>query len=155
MIGPFCTSHSIYLNIGFWQGKFVWKYCVFNLENFELKYGSPVLKKDFIFQILVLYIFKLVLYFSSIIFSNQMKYYLVINRGNLLQIQYGFYRLALQIQFQPWWSVIERACTKNSRKLMSGTWLFGALWSKIVIKALLLYEILHESFFFFSQEGLK
>ena len=41
---------------------------------------------------LVLYIFKLALYFNSIIFSNQIKHYLAINRGNFLQIQYGFYR---------------------------------------------------------------
>ena len=25
VIGPFCTHHSIYLNIGFWYGRFVWK----------------------------------------------------------------------------------------------------------------------------------
>ena len=24
--GAFCTPHSICLNIGFWQGSFVWKY---------------------------------------------------------------------------------------------------------------------------------
>ena len=45
---------------------------------------------------LVLYIFKLVVYFSSIIIS-QIKYYLVINRGNFLQIQCYFYRHALEI----------------------------------------------------------
>ena len=43
---------------------------------------------------LVLYIFKLVLYFNWIIISNQAKYYLPINRENFLQIQYGFYRHA-------------------------------------------------------------
>ena len=41
---------------------------------------------------------------------------------------------------------IERARTKNSRKLMPGTRLFGASWWKI-IKALLLYEIVHVCFF--------
>ena len=25
VIGPFCTPHSICLNIGFWQDSFVWK----------------------------------------------------------------------------------------------------------------------------------
>ena len=44
-------------------------------------------------------------------------------------------------------SVIERACTKNSRKPMHRTWLFGASWW-MFIKALLLYEIVHVNFFF-------
>ena len=69
---------------------------------------------------LVLYILKLVLYYNLNIISNQIKYYLAINRRNFLQIQYGFYRHALQIQYQLWWRVIERICTKNSRKLMCG-----------------------------------
>ena len=43
---------------------------------------------------LVLYIFKLVL---SIIISNQIKYYLARNRGNFLQIKYGFFRHALPL----------------------------------------------------------
>ena len=46
---------------------------------------------------LVLYIFKLVLYFNSVIISNQIKYYLARNRGDFLQIQYGFYRHALPL----------------------------------------------------------
>ena len=29
VIGPFCTPRSICLNIGFWQGSFVWKCCDF------------------------------------------------------------------------------------------------------------------------------
>ena len=41
---------------------------------------------------LVLYTFKVVLYFNWIIISNQMKYYLPIKRYNFLQIRYGFYR---------------------------------------------------------------
>ena len=36
---------------------------------------------------LVLYVFKLVLYFNSIIISNQTRYYLPINRENFLQVQ--------------------------------------------------------------------
>ena len=92
---------------------------------------------------LVLHIFKLVLYFNSTIISNQIKYYLVINIGNFLQIQYGFYMHALQIHYELWWLVIGRACIKkNSKKLMSVTWLFGASWWKL-IKALSLYEIVH------------
>ena len=43
--------------------------------------------------------FQLVLYFNWIIISNQVKYYLSINRENFLQIQYGFYRHALQIRY--------------------------------------------------------
>ena len=100
---------------------------------------------------LLLYIFKLLLYFNSSIINNQMKYYLAINRSNFLQIQYGFYRHALQILYQLWWIVIERACTKNSGKLMSGTWLLGAsCWE--VIRALSLHEIVHISWVFWQEE---
>ena len=34
-ISPFCISRSICVNIGFWQGNFVWKCCVFNLSTFK------------------------------------------------------------------------------------------------------------------------
>ena len=34
-IGPFCTPHSIFLNIGFWQSSFVWKCYVANLNTFN------------------------------------------------------------------------------------------------------------------------
>ena len=74
---------------------------------------------------LALYIFKSVLYFNSIIISNQSKYYLAINRENFLQIQYGFCRHALLIHYHLWQLVIERACTKNSRKLMQVCFLTG------------------------------
>ena len=46
---------------------------------------------------LVLYISKLVLYFNSIIISNQIKYYLARNKGNFLQIKYGFFRHVLPL----------------------------------------------------------
>ena len=49
---------------------------------------------------LALHTFKLVLYFNRIIISNQIKYYLPINRDNFLQMQCGFYRHALQIHYQ-------------------------------------------------------
>ena len=45
--------------------------------------------------------------------------------------------------------IIERARAKNLRKLMPGTRLFGASWWK-VIKALLLYEIVHVKFAFLA-----
>ena len=35
VIVPFCTPHSICHNIGFWQGCFVWKYCIFNFSTFN------------------------------------------------------------------------------------------------------------------------
>ena len=35
VIGSFCSHHSICLNIGFWHGTFVWKWCVFNLSAFN------------------------------------------------------------------------------------------------------------------------
>ena len=85
------------------------------------------------------------------------KYYLSIYRKNFLQIQYDFYRHALQIRYLLWQLVIERAYTKNSGRLMAGMWLFGASWWKF-IKALLLYEIVHvhvSFFFFFWQLELK
>ena len=90
--------------------------------------------------------------FNSSIISNQINYYLAINRGNFLQLQYDFYRHTLQIYYQLWWLAIERACTKNSKKLMSRTWLFGASWWK-VIKALPTYKIVHVCFFFFLIGG--
>ena len=49
MIGPFCTPHFVCLNIGFWQGSIVLKWCIFNLSTFL--HGTPVfLKKVFSFQ---------------------------------------------------------------------------------------------------------
>ena len=50
-----------------------------------------------------------------------------------LQIQCGFYRHAFLIHFQLWYFVTERACVKNSRKLMPGTWLFGASWWNVTV----------------------
>ena len=48
VIGPFCTPHSICVNIGFWQRSSVWKCCV---VVFQLKGVTPVfLKKTYIFQ---------------------------------------------------------------------------------------------------------
>ena len=37
VMGPFCTPHSICLNISFWYDSFVWKYYVFNLSAFNCK----------------------------------------------------------------------------------------------------------------------
>ena len=39
--------------------------------------------------------FKLILYFDSAVISNQVKYHLTANRGNLLQVQHGFYKFTL------------------------------------------------------------
>ena len=49
-IGLFCTHHSICLYSGFWYGRFVWKWCVFNLMYFQLKNGTPVFWKMFSFS---------------------------------------------------------------------------------------------------------
>ena len=35
VIDPFCSHHSICLDIGFWQSRFEWKWCVFNLSGFN------------------------------------------------------------------------------------------------------------------------
>ena len=35
VVGPFCSRHSICLNIGFWQSSFEWKWCAFNLSGFN------------------------------------------------------------------------------------------------------------------------
>ena len=35
VIGSFCNYHSVCLNIGFWYGSFVWKWCLFNLNAFN------------------------------------------------------------------------------------------------------------------------
>ena len=101
---------------------------------------------------LVLYIFKLVLYFNSSITSKQIKYLLATKRRNFLQIHYGFYKYALQIHYRLWCLVIERVCTKNLRKLMSETWLLEASWWKF-FKAFSLYEIVHVNLFFFDRRS--
>ena len=49
VIGPFCSRHSICLNIGFWQSSFEWKWCVFNLSSTKKHYSS-FLKKVFVFE---------------------------------------------------------------------------------------------------------
>ena len=43
--GPFCTPHSIFLNIGFWQSSFLWKCYIVNLSTFNLKMVLHFLKK--------------------------------------------------------------------------------------------------------------
>ena len=50
VIGPFCTSHTICLNIGSWHVSFVWKWCVFNIIGFNLKNSTPVFLKRFLFS---------------------------------------------------------------------------------------------------------
>ena len=49
VIGPFCTHHSICLNIGFWYGSFSWKSCVSNLNAFNYKVVPQFFGKDFHF----------------------------------------------------------------------------------------------------------
>ena len=65
---------------------------------------------------------KLVLYLDITAISKQIKYYLTTNRGNFLEMQYGFYRYVLLADLL--WLVVERAFTKNLRK--AGRCLFGA-----------------------------
>ena len=73
-----------------------------------------------------------IIYFQiGIVF--QLKYYQYPNQALLSNKRkefstdtYGFYRHALQIHYQLSWLVTERACTKNSRKLMSRMWLLAA-----------------------------
>ena len=36
VIGPSCAPYSICLNIGSWQGSFVWKFCVFNSPSRQM-----------------------------------------------------------------------------------------------------------------------
>ena len=68
------------------------------------------------------------LYLDATGISNQIKYYFTKNRGNLLEIQYGFYMYDLLADLI--WVVVKRAFTKYSRK--AGMWLFGtSLWKTI------------------------
>ena len=48
LVGPFCTSHSICVNIRYWHSSFVWKCCVFNLST--KKCFSSFLKRVSVFQ---------------------------------------------------------------------------------------------------------
>ena len=49
-MSPFPTLHSIYLNIGFWQGSFVWKCYAFICSTLNQKAILQFLKKSFSFQ---------------------------------------------------------------------------------------------------------
>ena len=49
VIDPFCSWHSICLNIGFWQSSFEWKWCVFNLSGFNSKMLLQFCEKGFFF----------------------------------------------------------------------------------------------------------
>ena len=50
VIGPFRILHSFCLDIGFWQGSFVLKCCVFNLRGFNYKTLLQFFEKDFCFS---------------------------------------------------------------------------------------------------------
>ena len=50
VIGLFCPPHSICLNIGFWQGSFVWKCYVFNIITFNWKAVLKLFDKGFHFS---------------------------------------------------------------------------------------------------------
>ena len=54
------------------------------------------------------------LHLDTTAITNQIKYYLTTNRGNFLEMQYGFYGYTLRADLL--WLVIERAFAKNSRK---------------------------------------
>ena len=93
-----------------------------HIQIFVLKQGSNSKVTSQALQVnLVLYVFKLVLYFNSSIFSNQIKYYLAIKRRNFLQVQYDFYRHALQIDNHLWWLVIKKTCAKKEVNVWSVT----------------------------------
>ena len=49
VIGPFCTPHSICLNIGFWEGSFVWICTLSVIVLLTTKLFSSFLKKRFLF----------------------------------------------------------------------------------------------------------
>ena len=49
VIGPFCSCHSICLNIGLWQISVEWKLYVFNLSGFNQKTVLQFFKKGFRF----------------------------------------------------------------------------------------------------------
>ena len=115
-----------------WNGKIWSKYLLWNVRT--KRADSKGQQESYFTSTLINF---------SIIISNQTKHYLPINRDNFPQIQYGFYGHALQFRYLLWLLVIERASTKNSRRLNgAGTWLLGASWWKF-IEALLLYEIVH------------
>ena len=50
VIDPFCTQHSICLNIGFSYGIFTWNVCIFNLSVSMTKRYSSFSEKLFLFQ---------------------------------------------------------------------------------------------------------
>ena len=56
--------------------------------------NSKLTSKAF-YTTFVLYSFKLVLHLDTTAISNQITYYLTANKGNFLEMQYGFCRYAL------------------------------------------------------------
>ena len=50
VIDPFCTPHSVCLNIGFWQGRFLWKCCAFICSTLNWKTLLQFFKKSFSFS---------------------------------------------------------------------------------------------------------
>ena len=72
---------------------------------------------------LVSYVFILALYINSIIISNQIKYCLAINRAKFLQIQYGFYRHALQVQYHLCMMACYRKSTNQKLKELNSWYL--------------------------------
>ena len=99
---------------------------------------------------LVVYIFKFALYYKSIMISNQIKY----NKFSEFSTDTVWFLKTCFADTQLWWLVIERARTKNSKKLVPGKWLFGASLLKVT-KALILHESIMEVFFFFLKGGAK
>ena len=99
---------------------------------------------------LVVYIFKLVLYYNSIMISNQIKY----NKFSEFFTDTVWFLQTRFADTQLWWLVIERARTKNSKKLVPGKWLFETSLLKVT-KALILHESIMEVFFFFLKGGAK
>ena len=95
---------------------------------------------------LLVYIFKFALYYKSIMISNQIKY----NKFSEFSTDTVWFLKTCFADTQLWWLVIERARTKNSKKLVPGKWLFGASLLKVT-KALILHESIMEVFLFFFE----
>ena len=128
----------VFRHLLLWNGKILSKYLFWNVRT---KRPDSKWQQESYFTSTLIY-FSIIIS-NWIIISNQTKHYLLINRDNFPQIQYGFYGHALQFRYLLWLLVIERASTKNSRRLNgAGTWLLGASWWKF-IKALKLCEIVH------------
>ena len=97
MIDPFCTHHSICLNIDFWYSSFAWKWCVFNISAFNWKTLLQFFEKGcFKVKVLKTFKFPLIVTWKHANLSNQGLFW-----KSLVLFFRRFYALTVVFKIQP------------------------------------------------------